>query len=253
MNFDEVVGHHLLDHVLIPLGTVGGVRFDITKHLLMIWASGALLLLLGLLARTRGRLGLLLRTGLEAAALYIRDRVVDPAMGHEGRRYLPYFLTLFFLILFCNLAGLIPGAATATGNIAVTAGLSACTLGLIVTAGMRAQGPIAYLKHLVPSGLPWPVVPLIFVVETVGIFVKCFALTIRLFANMIAGHIVALGFLSLIFIFGAVSQKAGLLVGVPVVAMVVFVYALEVMICLLQAFIFTLLTAVFVGGGMHPH
>lgn len=259
MNFEAVLSHHLLDHTFLPLFAVGGVKFGITKHLLMMWGVGLFLLALARVAQTRGRAGLLVRTGLEAVILYIRDNVVEPILGHHGHHYLPYFLSVFFFVLFCNLAGMIPGGATATGNVAVTAGLSLCTLGMIVTAGFKEQG-ISYIKHIVPGSLydlpVWIsplIIPLIFVIEIMGILVKCFALTIRLFANMIAGHIVALGFMSLIFMFAAVSKTAGLAVGVPVVALVVFVNALELLVCLLQAFIFTLLTAVFVGGAVHPH
>ena len=255
MNFEAVLSHHLLDHTFLPLFSVGGVKFGITKHLLMMWGVGLFLIALAQVAQTRGRAGLLVRTGLEAVILYIRDNVVEPILGHHGHHYLPYFLSLFFFVLFCNLGGMIPGGATATGNVAVTAGLSLCTLGMIFAAGFKEQG-LAYVKHIVPGSLyelpAWIsplIIPLIFVIELAGIAVKCFALTIRLFANMIAGHIVALGFMSLIFMFG----KAGLAVGVPVVGLVVFVNVLELLVCLLQAFIFTLLTAVFVGGAVHPH
>ena len=260
MNFDEVLSHHLLDHTIRPLFSIGGIHFALTKHLIMMWAAGSLILLLAQLSQTRTRAGLLLRVGLESIILYIRDNVVEPILGHAGHQYLPYFLSLFFFVLFCNLGGTIPGAATATGNIAVTAGLSLCTLGLIILAGIREQGLASYIKHIVPGSLfelHWTIsifiIPLIFMIEVMGILVKCFALTIRLFANMIAGHIVALGFMSLIFVFGAVSAKAGLAVGIPVVALVVFVNVLELLVCLLQAFIFTILTAVFVSGALHPH
>lgn len=254
MNFEKILGHHLLDHVFFPLFDLGGVRFAFTKHLLMMWIVGSFLLAaFSWLARSRSGAGLLARTALETLVLHIRDMIVEPILGHAGRRYLPYFLTLFFFILFCNLAGLVPYGATATGNIAVTAGLAVCTFGLIVVAGVREQGLLSYLKHITPGGLPWLLVPLLFVIEVAGLFVKCFALTIRLFANMIAGHIVALGFLSLIFIFGAASKAMGLAVAPFSVGLVVFVYSLELLVCLLQAFIFTMLTAVFVGGALHPH
>jgi F-type H+-transporting ATPase subunit a len=261
MNFEAVLSHHLLDHTFRPLFSVGGISFGLTKHLILMWIVGGFLLLLGLAAQGSSRFSLMLRTGLEAVILYLRDKVVDPLLGHAGHQYLHYFVSLFFFILFCNLAGMIPGSATATGNIAVTAGLALCTFGLIVLSGIREQGLAAYVKHIVPGSLyqlPWfvapVIIPLIFVIEIMGLLVKCFALTIRLFANMIAGHIVALGFMSLIFVFGAVSKAAGMAVGAfAVVPLVVFVNTLELLVCLLQAFIFTLLTAVFVSGSVHPH
>ncbi|MFA6092340.1 MAG: F0F1 ATP synthase subunit A [Elusimicrobiota bacterium] len=253
MNFDEVVAHHLLDHALFPLFSAGGTHVYLTKHLFMMWLCGAGLVLLGLLAQGSSRPASLLRAALEAVALYIRDNIVEPILGEHGRGYLHYFITLFLFILACNLAGLVPFGATATGNIAVTAALSTCTFFLILTAGIREQGILGFLKHLAPSGLPWWLIPPMFVIEALGLFIKCGALTIRLFANMIAGHIVVLGFLSLIFTFAATSSWAGLAAAPFSVGLVVFVTALEVLVCLLQAYIFTMLTAVFVGGAMHPH
>ncbi|HVE15075.1 MAG TPA: F0F1 ATP synthase subunit A, partial [Elusimicrobiota bacterium] len=239
MNFEEVLGHHLLDHKIAPLFTVGGIHFSLTKHLLMMWGVGLFIILIAQMAQMNNRFGLLLRTALEAVILYLRDNVVTPILGEHGHHYLHYFLSLFFFVLFCNLGGVIPGLATATGNVAVTAGLALCTLGMIFFAGIKEQG-VSYILHIVPGSLyelPWyigiAIIPLIFVIEVMGLLVKCFALTIRLFANMIAGHIVALGFMSLIFVFGAVSQKVGLAVGVPVVALVVFVNTLELLVCVM--------------------
>ncbi|MBI5244581.1 MAG: F0F1 ATP synthase subunit A [Elusimicrobia bacterium] len=254
MNFEEVVGHHLLDHAIGPFAAVGGIRFGLSKHLLMMWINGSLLLVgISWLSRGRSKAAQLARMAVEMVVLFIRDDIVEPILGHAGRPYLHYFLTLFFFILLCNLAGLVPYGATATGNIAVTAALASCTFALIVLGGIREQGLSGFLKHIVPGGLPWWILPIMFVVEISGLFAKCFALTIRLFANMIAGHIVALGFLSLIFTFGAASRLAGLAAAPFSVAVVVFVNALEVLVCLLQAYIFTMLTAVFVGGALHPH
>lgn len=209
-------------------------------------------------ARSQSRLGIMVRTAIETIVVYLRDELIEPIMGHAGRPYLHYMLTLFFFILFCNLAGLIPGSATATGNVAVTGALSLCTLGLIIIGGVKAQGGILkFLRHFIPLGPDSGMVmimtlgPLLFVLEIAGLIVKCVALTIRLFANMIAGHIVSLGFLALIFILGTTSQAVGLAVAPVSVGMVVFVYLIELLVALLQAFIFTLLTAVFVGTFLH--
>jgi len=260
MDFKAILDHHIPDHVIKVLFSVGPVQVSLTKHLIVMWCVGAFLLLtFSYAVRSKSRAGVLLRTVLEAAVLYFRDTLLGPVLGHETRRYLPYFLTLFFFILGCNLAGLIPKSATATGNISVTAALSLCTLVLIVFAGIRANGLGAFLAHFwpVPAGLPWWVLPfMIFMplIEVAGLFVRCIALTIRLFANMIAGHIVALGFLSLIFILGAASHAVGLAVAPVSVALVVFVYLIELLVAVLQAYIFTLLTAVFVGGFVqHAH
>ncbi|TBR22762.1 ATP synthase F0 subunit A [bacterium] len=269
MNIEQVLHHHLIDHTFFTLFTLpGGVAMNLTKHLVMIWlVSLTALGTLTFAARGEGQAALILRTGVEALVLYIRDNIVEPLLGHEAHRYLHYFLTLFFFIFFCNLAGMLPLDAvpgnpgvsgTATGNVGVTAGLALCTLGLIVLGGVRAQGLLGFLKHFapVPAGLPMAFIAapvlgaVLFVIEIVGLVVKIFALTIRLFANMIAGHIVIIGFFSLIFIIG----RSGVLVTGPfALFMVTFVNCLELLVAFLQAFIFTLLTAVFVGGVMQHH
>lgn len=266
MNIEQVLGHHLLDHSFGTLFTLGPIQMNLTKHLVMMWLVSAFsLATLGYAARGQGQAALVMRTGLEALVLYLRDNVVEPLLGHEGHKYLHYFLTLFFFILFCNLAGMLPLDAipgnpgvsgTATGNVAVTAGLALSTLGLIVFGGVKAQGLLGFLKHFmpIPAGLsPFIALPLgvlLFGIEILGLAVKIFALTIRLFANMIAGHIVILGFFALIFIIG---RSGVLLTGPFALFMVTFVNCLELLVAFLQAFIFTLLTAVFVGGVMHHH
>ena len=265
MNITHVLEHHLLDHTFSTLFTVAGIPMGLSKHLIMIWlVSLVTLTTLTFAARGRGRTATLLRGGVETLVLYIRDEIVEPLLGHDGHQYLHYFLTLFFFILFCNLAGMLPLDAipgnrvsgTATGNVGVTAGLALSTLGLIVFGGVRAQGLFGFVKHFVPlpPGLSplisLPLGALLFVIEVLGLVVKIFALTIRLFANMIAGHIVILGFFALIFIIG---RSGVLLTGPFALFMVTFVNCLELLVAFLQAFIFTMLTAVFVGGVMQHH
>ena len=206
-----------------------------------------------LAARGRGQGAVVLRTAVEAIVIYIRDNILRPIFGHATKTYLPYFLTLFFFILTANLAGLIPYGSTITGNISVTFALAFCTFMLIQIAGIKEQGFFSYFKHIVPSGLPKPLVPLIFVIEIMGLLAKCVALCIRLFANMLAGHIVSLAFLSLIFIFAQISPYIGLGVAPAAVGLALFVYALDVLVSFLQAYIFTMLTALFVGAAVHPH
>lgn len=254
MNFEHVLEHHLLDHAYFPLLRGGGVTLSLTKHLVMMWIVGGFcLVVFSFAARSRSRAGLLLRTGVEAAVLYIRDKMLRPIFGHATEAYLPYFLTLFFFVLLCNLAGLVPYGSTVTGNISVTLALASCTFLLIHFAGIKEQGLVSYVAHIVPGGLPKLLVPLIFVIEVMGLVAKCTALCIRLFANMIAGHIVSLAFLSLIFIFAQMSPYLGLGVAPAAVGLALFVYALDVLVSLLQAYIFTFLTALFVGMAVHPH
>ncbi|MBI4667805.1 MAG: F0F1 ATP synthase subunit A [Elusimicrobia bacterium] len=270
MNFQTILEHHILDHKIMALGPIFGMELAVTRHLFMMWLV-SLLSLAALIfvarypeklphsAELRGRRydqrswPRLLRGAIEAAALFIRNEIVMPSLGHSGERYLSYFLTLFFFILLCNLAGLVPWGATATGNISVTAALAGCTFFLIHIAGIREQGLWHYFKSIIPSGLRWWLVPIMIPIELIGFGTKAFALCIRLFANMIAGHIVMLAFLSLIFILGAINPWIGLGLAAPfAVILGLFVYALEIFVAFLQAYIFTFLTALFVGAAVHP-
>ncbi len=182
----------------------------------------------------------------ESMVLYIRNEVILPNVGHHGEAYVPFGLTLFFFILFANLLGLLPYGSTATGNISVTATLAIITFVVVEAAGMKAQGA-GYIKTIVywPSDMPLamklPMTLIMTPVEIVGKITKPFALAIRLFANMTAGHVVLLALISLIFTFGSYYVAAA-----PV-AMGVAISMLELFVAFLQAFIFTLLASVFIG------
>jgi F-type H+-transporting ATPase subunit a len=172
--------------------------------------------------------------------------VILPAMGEKGKQYLPYLLSVFFFILFCNLLGLIPYSATATGNVTVTAALALISLIMIQVSGIRAHGLRHHLHNLVPPGLPVWLLPIMIPVEIMGQFTKPFALCIRLYANMTAGHLVILSFLSLIFIMKSLAIA-------PIsVGFALFINLLELFIAFLQAYIFTLLTSLFMGMSIHP-
>jgi F-type H+-transporting ATPase subunit a len=186
-------------------------------------------------------------------AAWIRDEMVYPVMGRDlGRRFLPYFLTVFFFILFMNLMGLVPFSATATASIFVTAALALTTFVAMVVCGMVVQGPIAFWKNLVPH-VPLALWPLMFFVEVVGLLVKPFALTIRLFANMSGGHMVVLSFTGLIFFLASTWGAAGGWGASPVgVGFASFIMIIESFVALLQAFIFTQLSILFVNASVHP-
>lgn len=248
MDFLELLEHHLLDHNLGHSLVLGGLVLPITKHVLMMWiASAVLLLSLPFFARKWPLVPSGSRNLIETFVVFVRDEIVLPNTGEEGRPYLPYFLTLFFFILVVNLLGMIPEAATATGNISVTAGLALCTFGLINVAGIREHGFVQHFKNFIPHGLPVWLVPLMLPLELIGLVTKSFALCIRLFANMIAGHIVILAFLSMIFMFGTIF------VAPASVAAAAGLGLLEVFVAFLQAYIFTLLSSIFVGASLHPH
>lgn len=185
--------------------------------------------------------------------MWIRDEMVYPVMGKEtGDRFLPYFLCIFFFILFMNLAGLVPSGATATASIFVTAALALITFGSMLGCGMAAQGPLAFWKNLVPHVPAW-LWPLMFLVEVLGLVVKPFALMIRLFANMTGGHLVVLSFMGLIFFFAGVDfGAAGYGIAPVAVGFAVFIMIIEGFVAMLQAYIFTQLSILFVGASVHP-
>jgi len=169
-----------------------------------------------------------------------------PNLGEEGKHYLPFLLTVFFFILFCNLLGLIPYAGTATGNVSVTAALALIALSMIQLGGIRQHGLAHHFKNLVPHGIPVWLLPIMIPVEVMGQLTKPFALCIRLYANMTAGHIVIYSLLGLIFLFKS-------LVVAPVsVGFALFISVLELFVAFLQAYIFTMLTSLFMGMAIHP-
>lgn len=248
MNFVHTLEHHLLDHVYFRFAA-GALSLPFSKHLLMMWASAGLAILVLVSAAQMAKRGRRNRfvSFVESLTVFVRDEIVIPNIGEEGRPFLPYFLSVFFFVLFMNLLGMIPGSATATGNISVTASLALCTLFMINAAGVRAHGVGGYVKSLVPHGMPVWLLPLMYPIELLGLLTKSFALSIRLFANMIAGHIVILAFLALIFLFGK------LWVAPLSVAAALGINLLELFVAFLQAYIFTLLSAIFVGSAIHSH
>lgn len=242
------VMHHILDHSLFSFH-IWGVEIDFTRHMLMILIAAILLFFL---LKRSFRPGYGIPHGLanffEAVIVFIRDDIIIPNMGKEGLHYAPYLFTAFFFILTCNLMGLVPGATTATGNISVTAALAVLTFFMIQFAGIRQHGVIKYFKGIIPPKLPIFVLPIIIPVEIVGMFTKHVALAIRLFANMTAGHVVIIVLLGLIGT--KLSIMTFLIAPFPILA-VLFASLLEILIALIQAYIFTILSAVFIGASIH--
>jgi F-type H+-transporting ATPase subunit a len=180
---------------------------------------------------------------IEPVITFVRDEVAKPNLGHKYSRDLPYLLTVFFFILINNLFGLLPGFANVTGNVAFT-----LVLGVISFIVIIFSTNSHYWKHIFwPPGVPLPIKFILIPVELMGVFTKPFALIVRLFANMVAGHIIILSFICLIFIFGAMNQALGLGTSPFFVLLAVFIYLIEVLVAFIQAFIFTNLTAVFIG------
>ena len=200
-----------------------------------------------------------LGAAVEALVLFVRNDVAIANIGHGGAKFAPYILTLFFFILYCNLLGLLPWGAAATGNLAVTAALALTAFLTIEISGFVALGPKGYLKTIVmvPPGMTGfgavIMAAIMTPVELVGKVVKPFALTLRLFANMTAGHFVILVLLGLIFVFGASPPAIRYGVAIGAVALTLFMMLLELLVAFLQAYIFALLTSVFIGLMQHEH
>jgi F-type H+-transporting ATPase subunit a len=252
MEFEHVLAHHLIDHKLFHF-MVGPLDLGLSPLIITMWIAAAIAIVTLTLAARATTEGGLVRGMVEPVVLFVRDDILEPIFGHHTEIYLPYFLTLFFFLLTCNLLGLVPKAAGVTANIAVTASMAICTFFLIQFAGIKEQGLGSYIVHIVPGGVPWWLWPVLFVIEVFGMFAKCISLCIRLFANMLAGHIVSLSFLFLIFIFAQMSKPLGFGVSPMAVGLALFIYTMDVLVSFLQAYIFTFLTALFVGGAVHPH
>lgn len=238
-----------------PIGHIGPLEINLspTKHVVMLLLAALIVtLILTTAARAHGRASRSVghpkgfAAGIEAMVLYIRNEVILPNVGHHGNAYVPFGLTLFFFILTANLLGLIPYGSTATGNVSVTATLAIITFIVVEISGMKAQGPgylntIFYWNKDLPLIMRVPMFLIMTPVEIIGKLTKPFALAIRLFANMTAGHIVVLALIGLIFTF-----KSWAVAGGPFI-MAVLIMMLELFVALLQAYIFTLLSSVFIG------
>jgi F-type H+-transporting ATPase subunit a len=251
--------HHVLDGKEIELPFLGyvqlphippvfGIDLTPTKHVVFMWIA-AFLVLFTFYVVARGYKKSVVPKKLanffEVFILFVRDEIAEPTIGKAYKSFLPFLLTMFFFILFGNFLGLIPFSATFTSNIAVTATLAIISFLIIQLGGIKQNGFFGYFKGLVPHGIPTLLLPLMVLVEVLGLFTKPFALAIRLFANMIAGHTVILALLGLIFFMGTIFIA-------PVsVAFAIFIYLLEILVALIQAYIFTMLTALFIGMAVH--
>ena len=266
MIFRHTADSHVLElpiigEVHLPTGwTLFGVDISPTRH--VVFMLLAALLVLGTVWYAAWRVQQRQRQGkspqgfgaaIEAVALFVRDDIAIANIGHNGAKFAPYILTLFFFVLYCNLLGLIPYGSTPTGNIVVTATLAILTFLITEISGFFTLGPKGYLKTIVfvPPGMHGlgavAMAGLMTPIELISKLVKPFALCLRLFANMTAGHFVILALLGLIFIF------ANWAVAVGSVAFVLFMMLLELLVAFLQAYIFALLTSVFIGMLQHEH
>lgn len=222
--------------------------FSITKNVASLFISLIVLLLvfIGIARRyqnnpktpPRG-----IQSFFEPIIVFVRDEIAIPSIGaRKYRRFMPYLLTLFFFIWFNNLLGLLPGAANLTGNIAVTLVLAVLTF--IIT---NVNGNKEYWKHLAPPGVPWPILIIMIPVEILGLFTKPFSLMIRLFVSITAGHIVILSLIALPFLFDSFA------IGVGSSLIIVFINLIELLVATIQAYIFTLFSAMYIGAAVAEH
>jgi F-type H+-transporting ATPase subunit a len=290
---DNII-HHVsnssLDHPLIHLPHFFGIDLSVTKHVLMLWVVAILLACAVIIPiRRYMQKEKAIPSGwmnaLELIVKFFRDSIIKPNIGSKySETWAPLILTLFFFILFANGIGLLPffdilgavnrfafhipasdnhnfinsllhGGVTATGNFNVTAGLAVITFFAIIIAGTRAHGFIHHWKNLVPTGLPWPVYIILIPIEIIGMFVRPFALTMRLAANMTGGHIAVLAILSFMAIFAEMfnSTAIGLSLALFSIPMAIAISGLEIIVVLVQAYVFTLLSAVFIGMAINVH
>ncbi len=262
---------HVVDHPIVKIGE-SWTGFTIVSYHVVMQIVAALLLFVvipGAIRRRNGGGNIVseltptgFRNAIEAICSYLRDEVARPALQHHTDRFIPYLWSAFFFILFCNLLGIIPIepvtrflgfpiGGTPTANIWVTGTLAACTLAMIIINGLRLGG-MHFIAHFCPG--PIALAPLLVPVEIIGLVAKIFALTVRLFANMMAGHILLAVLLSFIFqAAGAMGAAGGFFIAIPVVLGSVAINLLEIFVAFLQAFIFTFLTTIFISQAVVFH
>jgi F-type H+-transporting ATPase subunit a len=241
-----------ISHVVEWPTLFGGGPFTVNKVIILMWVSAAIAFAVMYIG---GRQQSLVPTGAqnvaEATVDFIQDGVIMQTMGSDGLKFTPFLLTLFTFILTCNIWGLIPGVQMpVNARIALPAFMAVLVWAIYHITGIISQGPLGYFKSAtIPPGVPKAILPLVFLIELLGILVtRPLSLAVRLFANMIAGHL-------LLVTFAVLCQalfESTIVGAVAPFALLVFLSAFEVLVAFLQAYIFTILAAVYIGGAMHP-
>jgi F-type H+-transporting ATPase subunit a len=242
-----VIMHHVTDVPFLGLPSKHAAFFLLAALVVILGAQ--------LAVRSYGSKGVPRGVGaaVEGLVLFVRNQIAEPNIGHgDGRRFTPLLCSFFFFILVAALLGLMPFAATSTGNLAVTMGLALVSFAAQQYAGISNHGLVGHFRNLVPPGLPAWLLPIMIPVEILSMFTKPFALMIRLFANMLAGHMVITTLLLLIALMGQISWLGGAAMAPVSILLSLFIMFLEVLVAFIQAYIFTLLSAVFIGMYAHP-
>jgi F-type H+-transporting ATPase subunit a len=248
--------HHVVDGPVFGFGS---------KHLVSFVLAALLVLVIVQRAKASYRQGIPRGVGalVESFVVFIRDDIAEKNIGHDGHKFTPLLCSFFFFILVAALFGLVPlpqyaegewsfAGVTSTGNLAVTLALACVSFLAQQYAGVARNGWLGHFKHLVPAGMPVFLLPIMIPVEFLGMFTKPFALMVRLFANMLAGHMVITALLMLIPLMSAISVGFGIAIMPVAFGLALFIMLLELLVALIQAYIFTLLTAIFIGMYAHP-
>lgn len=222
------------------------IDITINKAVIVMWLAAILTFaLITYAGRGRGLVASGLRNAMEAIFQFVKLDIVDDNLGDEGRKYLPFVGGLFFFILFNNLLGLIPFGFSPASNLSVTATLAILVFSVIIISGMRKQGLGKYWVNLAPGGIPKVMLVIMYPIEFVSLLAKPFSLAVRLFANILAGHIVIYALLMMILLFGI--WMAPISIGVAVL-----IFGFELFVAFIQAYIFAILTSVYIGQAVHP-
>ncbi len=249
----EILMHHVVNQHYGDLYLLG-LNVGPSKHLLWFAIAAALVLVVVRLAIRSYEKGVPsgLGTAVETLVVYVRDEIAEKNIGHDGRKYVPLLLSFFFFILVAALLGLTPFSSTATGNLSVTLGLAFVSFLAMQWAGISKYGLVHHFQNMIPPGLPLWLLPIMIPVELLAMFTRPFALMIRLFANMLAGHMVIASLLLLIPLMASINLAFG--VGMVPISLVLalFIMMLEILVAFIQAYIFTLLTSIFIGMNAHP-
>jgi F-type H+-transporting ATPase subunit a len=246
-----VIMHHVTDQALhigpLTLPSKHAAFFLLAMLLVILFARAAVRSYRG------GRIPRGIGAAVETVVLFIRDDIAEANIGHgDGRKFTPLLCSFFFFILIAALLGLTPFSATSTGNLAVTAGLALVSFAAQQYAGISKYGVAGHFHNLIPPGLPAWLLPIMIPVEILSMFTKPFALMIRLFANMLAGHMVITTLILLIPLMARITPAAGVAMAPVSLGLSLFIMLLEVLVAFIQAYIFTLLTAIFIGMYAHP-
>ena len=242
-----ILMHHVLDRPFFGLPSKHLVFFGLAALLVIVIAR------LAIASYKKGRIPSGIGAFVESVVLLIRDEMAEKNIGHgDGAKWTPLLCSFFFFILVAALVGLMPLSATSTSNLAVTMALATVSFLAQQWAGISKYGLVRHFRSIVPPGLPWPLLPIMIPVEIISMFTKPFALMIRLFANMLAGHMVITTLLLLIPLGAAVSTALGVSMIPVALGISLFIMMLEVLVAFIQAYIFTLLTSIFIGMYAHP-